>query len=101
MPRHGDEHTLPPHRINYRANVWAMKQVGVTRIVGPSACGALKPELAPGTFVICDQFVDRTRAREDTFYDGPQTTHVSAADPYCSGPARDAARRARASWRSR
>jgi 5'-methylthioadenosine phosphorylase len=83
MPRHGDEHTLPPHRINYRANVWAMREVGVRRIIGPSACGALKPELAPGTFVICDQFVDRTSAREDSFYDGPQTTHVSAADPYC------------------
>ena len=84
MPRHGDEHTLPPHRINYRANIWAMKEVGVRRIVGPSACGSLKPELSPGTFVICDQFVDRTRARESTFYDGPQTTHVSAADPYCA-----------------
>ncbi len=83
MPRHGDEHTLPPHRINYRANLWAMKEVGVTRIIGPSACGALKAELEPGTFVICDQFVDRTSGREDTFYDGPQTTHVSAADPYC------------------
>ena len=83
MPRHGDDHSLPPHRINYRANVWAMRQVGVRRIVGPSACGSLKPELSPGTFVICDQFVDRTTAREDTFYDGPQTTHVSAADPYC------------------
>ncbi|MGI8945853.1 MAG: S-methyl-5'-thioadenosine phosphorylase [Thermoleophilaceae bacterium] len=83
MPRHGDEHTLPPHRINYRANIWAMKELGVTRIVGPTACGALKPELEPGTFVFCDQFVDRTRGREDTFYDGPQTTHVSAADPYC------------------
>jgi 5'-methylthioadenosine phosphorylase len=84
MPRHGDEHNLPPHRINYRANVWAMKQVGVRRMIGPSACGSLKPELKPGTFVVCDQFVDRTRMREDTFYDGPQTTHVSAADPYCS-----------------
>jgi 5'-methylthioadenosine phosphorylase len=83
MPRHGDEHTLPPHRINYRANVWAMREVGVRRIIGPSACGSLKPELGPGTFVICDQFVDRTQARESTFYDGPQTTHVSAADPYC------------------
>ena len=83
MPRHGDEHTLPPHRINYRANIWAMKEVGVDRIIGPSACGSLKPELEPGTFVICDQFVDRTAARESTFYDGPQTTHVSAADPYC------------------
>ena len=85
MPRHGDEHTLPPHRINYRANVWAMKEVGVRRILGPSACGALRAELEPGTFVLCDQFVDRTRGREDTFYDGPQTTHVSAADPYCPG----------------
>ena len=83
MPRHGDDHTLPPHRINFRANLWAMKQVGVTRIVGPAACGSLRPELEPGTFVLCDQFVDRTRGREDTFYDGPQTTHVSAADPYC------------------
>jgi len=83
MPRHGDEHTLPPHRINYRANVWAMKQVGATRLIGPSACGSLKAELEPGTFVLCDQFVDRTSGREDTFYDGPQTTHVSSADPYC------------------
>ncbi len=83
MPRHGDEHELPPHRINYRANVWAMKEVGVRRLIGPCACGSLKPELAPGTFVFCDQFVDRTRGREDTFYDGPQTTHVAGAEPYC------------------
>jgi 5'-methylthioadenosine phosphorylase len=83
MPRHGDDHNLPPHRINYRANVWAMRQVGVRRIVGPSACGSLRAELEPGTFLVCDQFVDRTRMREDTFYDGPQTTHVSAAHPYC------------------
>ena len=84
MPRHGDEHSLPPHRINYRANVWAMREVGVRRIVGPSACGSLNPGIEPGTFVICDQFVDRTQGRESTFYDGPQTTHVSAADPYCA-----------------
>src|ERR671925_1730145 len=84
LPRHGDEHTLPPHRINYRANVWAMREVGVRRIIGPCACGSLKPELSPGTFVLADQFVDRTRGREDTFYDGPQTTHVAAADPYCA-----------------
>ena len=88
MPRHGDEHALPPHRINYRANVWAMRQVGVRRIIGPSACGSLKPELEPGTFLVCDQFIDRTSGREDTFYDGPQTTHVSAADPYCPDLAR-------------
>jgi 5'-methylthioadenosine phosphorylase len=84
MPRHGDDHALPPHRINYRANLWAMRQLGVRRIVGPSACGSLKPELEPGTFVLCDQFVDRTAGREDTFYDGPEPTHVSAADPYCA-----------------
>ena len=104
MPRHGDEHTLPPHRINYRANIWAMKEVGVHRIVGPSACGSLKPELEPGTFVLCDQFVDRTAARESTFYDGPQTTHVSAADPYCAdlrGMLAEArARRGCRSWRA-
>ena len=81
MPRHGDEHELPPHRINYRANVWAMREVGVRRILGPCACGSLKPELSPGTFVVCDQFVDRTSGREDTFYDGPQTTHVVGRRP--------------------
>src|SRR5919198_1401699 len=88
-------HDLPPHRINYRANVWAMREVGARRILGPSACGSLKPELAPGTFVICDQFVDRTRGREDPFYDGPQTTHVSAAEPYCHDLSRILAESAR------
>ena len=85
IPRHGKDHEFPPHRVPYRANVWAMKEVGVRRIVGPVACGSLKPEHSPGTFVVCDQFVDRTRDRDDTFYDGPRTTHVSAADPYCPG----------------
>ncbi|MET0760956.1 MAG: MTAP family purine nucleoside phosphorylase, partial [Thermoleophilaceae bacterium] len=61
MPRHGDEHTLPPHRINYRANIWAMNEVGARRILGPCAAGSLRPDLEPGTFVICDQFVDRTQ----------------------------------------
>ena len=83
LPRHGREHELPPHAIPYRANVWAMKELGVRRIIGPNASGALKPELELGEFVVCDQFVDRTRGRADTFYDGPETTHVSAADPYC------------------
>lgn len=83
MPRHGTGHTLPPHMINYRANVYAMKQLGVQRIIGPSACGSLQPHVKPGDFVICHQFVDRTWGRKDTFYDGPNTVHVSAADPYC------------------
>lgn len=83
MPRHGAQHELPPHRINYRANVWAMKHVGVRRLLGPNACGALRADLELGEFVVCDQFVDRTWGRADTFYDGPEVTHVSAADPYC------------------
>src|SRR3989449_10338594 len=83
LPRHGRGHELPPHRIPYRANVWAMKELGVRRIIGPNASGALKAELRLGEVVVCDQFVDRTTGREDTFYDGPETTHVPAADPYC------------------
>jgi 5'-methylthioadenosine phosphorylase len=84
LPRHGREHELPPAQIPYRANVWAMKELGVRRIIGPNASGALKPELGLGDFVVCDQFVDRTTGRADTFYEGPETTHVSAADPYCA-----------------
>jgi 5'-methylthioadenosine phosphorylase len=83
LPRHGPNHELPPHRIPYRANVWAMKELGVRRIIGPNASGALRADLELGEFVVCDQFVDRTAGRVDTFYDGPETTHVSAADPYC------------------
>ena len=83
LPRHGRSHELPPHRIPYRANVWAMRELGVRRLIGPNASGALRADLALGEFVVCDQFVDRTSGRADTFYDGPQTTHVSAADPYC------------------
>jgi 5'-methylthioadenosine phosphorylase len=83
LPRHGRNHELPPARINYRANVWAMKELGVRRIIGPNASGALRADLELGEFVVCDQFVDRTSGRVDTFYEGPETTHVSAADPYC------------------
>ena len=83
LPRHGRDHRLPPHSIPYRANLWAMKELGVKRIIGPCASGSLSKDLPPGTFVVCDQFVDRTSGRRDSFYDGPVTTHVSAADPYC------------------
>ena len=98
LPRHGANHELPPHRIPYRANVWAMRELGVRRIIGPCASGALQADLQLGEFVVCDQFVDRTTGRADTFYDGPETTHVSAADPYCPDLRRllvDTARRAR------
>jgi 5'-methylthioadenosine phosphorylase len=83
IPRHGVKHEFPPHRVPYRANVWAMKELGVTRVLGPNACGSLQPTVKPGDFVICDQLVDRTNDRPNTFHDGPETTHISFADPYC------------------
>jgi 5'-methylthioadenosine phosphorylase len=83
VPRHGLKHELPPHRIPYRANVWAMKELGVRRILGPCASGALSADHQLGEFVICDQFIDRTWGREDTFYNKAPVKHVSAADPYC------------------
>ena len=84
LPRHGKTHQLPPHMIPYRANIHAMKQLGVTRIIGPNCVGSLQPEIKPGDFVVCDQFVDRTSCRKDTFYDGPIATHISSAEPYCA-----------------
>ena len=84
IPRHGLKHQFPPHRVPYQANAWAMRELGVERIVGPNACGSLQPHVKPGDFVICDQLVDRTNDRPNTFYDGPLTTHISFADPYCS-----------------
>jgi len=84
LPRHGKKHELPPHMINYRANLWAFKSIGVTRVIGPCAAGSLNAKVKPGEFVVCDQLVDRTNGRKDTFYDGPDTTHVSTADPYCA-----------------
>lgn len=83
LPRHGRNHSLPPHKINYRANIWAMKALGVSRIISPCAAGSLQKHVEPGDFVICDQFVNQTSGRADTFYDGPIVTHVSPADPYC------------------
>ncbi|MBI4534252.1 MAG: S-methyl-5'-thioadenosine phosphorylase [Candidatus Melainabacteria bacterium] len=83
LPRHGLGHQHPPHKINYRANLWAMKSLGVTRIISPCAAGSLQKHVEPGHFVVCDQYVDRTSGRVDTFYDGPISTHVSAAEPYC------------------
>jgi 5'-methylthioadenosine phosphorylase len=83
IPRHGKEHELPPHTIPYRANVWAMKELGVTRLFGPSAAGSLRRQIEPRTFVVSDQAIDLTKTRPNTFFDGPVTTHVSLADPYC------------------
>jgi len=71
-----------PHRINYRANVWAMRSLGVKAVISPCAAGSLQLHVKPGDFVVCDQFVDRTRNRADTFYDGPIVTHLSSAETY-------------------
>lgn len=83
LPRHGKKHTIPPHMINFRANLWAMKELEVKKIISPFACGSLQHYIKPGEFVVVDQFVDRTRSRKDTFYDGPRATHISCDDLYC------------------
>jgi len=82
LPRHGRRHTIPPHLINYRANVWAMRSLGVKAVISPCAAGSLQRHVKPGDFVLCDQFVDRTRGRNDTFFEGPVVTHISSADIY-------------------
>lgn len=84
LPRHGRNHGTPPHKINYRANIYAMKLAGVKRIISISAVGSLRQEIAPGHFVVVDQFVDRTHSRKSTFFDGPLVAHVSMADPVCN-----------------
>ncbi|MEW2289140.1 S-methyl-5'-thioadenosine phosphorylase [Streptomyces sp. NPDC047841] len=82
LPRHGRGHTLPPHRINYRANLWALRAAGVRQILAPCAVGSLRRDLGPGSVVVPDQVVDRTSGRPRTFYDDV-VQHVSFADPYC------------------
>ncbi|MFE0478159.1 S-methyl-5'-thioadenosine phosphorylase [Streptomyces sp. NPDC058947] len=82
LPRHGRGHAHPPHRINYRANLWALRMAGVRRVLAPCAVGSLRRELGPGTVVVPDQVVDRTSGRTGTFFDGA-ALHVSFADPYC------------------
>ena len=83
LPRHGKKHQYPPHKINYRANLYAFKKLGVERILAPCAVGSLRPQIKPGSFVICDQFIDRTKQRVDTFFDGQKVVHISQAEPYC------------------
>lgn len=83
LARHGPGHSVPAHRINYRANLWALRRLGVRRVLAPSSVGSLQPELAPGDLVVVDQLVDRTRGRADTFFDGPLPAHATFADPYC------------------
>ena len=83
LPRHGRQHHLAPHEVNYRANLWALRELGVTRILSPFACGSLQRRIHPGDLVVCDQVVDRTHGRDDTFFSSPQVVHVPWAEPYC------------------
>jgi 5'-methylthioadenosine phosphorylase len=84
LPRHGRGHALSPSDLNFRANIDAMKRAGVTDVVSMSACGSFKEELTPGTFVVVDQFIDRTFARQKSFFGKGCVAHVSMADPVCS-----------------
>jgi len=83
LPRHGKNHQFPPHKIPYKANIAALKEIGVQIIIAPSAVGSLKEKIKPGDFVICDQFIDRTKYREHTFFHGPKVAHIEMAYPYC------------------
>jgi 5'-methylthioadenosine phosphorylase len=89
LPRHGRDHSLPPHRVPYRANAWALRSLGVRAIFGPCASGSLQPDIRPGEFVVLDQIVDRTSGRASSFHDGPGSAegfapvnHLSFAEPY-------------------
>ncbi|WP_235928910.1 MTAP family purine nucleoside phosphorylase [Marisediminicola senii] len=83
LTRHGTDHSVAPHLINYRANIWALASLGVTAIVSSAAVGGVSPEYPPGTLVLTDQFIDRTHGRADTFYDRGSVQHLAAADPFC------------------
>ena len=83
IPRHGDRHRIYPTNVNFRANIWAMKELGVTHIVGPTAVGSLREEIKPGHLVFLDQFIDRTTKRPTSFYEGDVVCHVPMADPFC------------------
>ncbi len=84
LPRHGKKHTIPPHKVNYKANIFALHKLGVERIIGLNAVGSLNEDYNPGDIVIPDQFIDFTKRRDLTYYDGPEVYHISMADPFCS-----------------
>src|SRR5919112_6417351 len=84
LPRHGRDHRFPPHRIPYRANLWALRSLGVRQVIAPCAVGGLRPDLGPGTFVVPDQLIDRTSGRPQTYY-YTGAVHVSFAEPFCPG----------------
>ena len=83
LPRHGKKHAIPPHLINYKANIWAFKELGITRIIAPSAVGSLKEEIEPGHFALPTQFLDFTKSRDGSFSENGRVIHISVADPFC------------------
>lgn len=83
LPRHGAHHTIPPHKVNYRANLWALKEIGASRVISPRAVGCLNPQMNIGDFVIIDQYLDFTKSRHYTLFDGPEVNHISQCEPLC------------------
>lgn len=83
LARHGADHEHPPHRVNFRANLWALRELGVSRVLATNAVGSLQEEYAPGDLAVVDQFIDLTKRRASTFFDGPRTVHIGTADPFC------------------
>lgn len=83
MPRHGRKHTIPPHLINFRANVWAFKEMGIKRIIAPSAVGSLQQKFKPGDLILPSQFIDFTKSRKTSFFEEEKVIHISVADPFC------------------
>lgn len=83
LPRHGSPHRIPPHKINYRANIWGFKELGVKRIISLGAVGGISTEMKPGTIAVPDQIIDMTKGRDSTFYDGNGVVHIDLTEPYC------------------
>src|SRR3989344_9658124 len=84
LSRHGKHHHVNPSNVNYKANIWALKEQGVHNVFAPTACGSLKENIRPGDLVFPDQFIDRTAHRKQTFYEGEQVCHISVAEPFCA-----------------
>jgi 5'-methylthioadenosine phosphorylase len=83
IARHGANHRIMPSLVNYRANIWALRELGATRVIATTACGSLREEIKPGHLVFIDQFIDRTTKRSQTFYEGTQVCHIPMAEPFC------------------
>lgn len=83
LPRHGTPHHIAPHKINYRANIWGFKELGVERIISVNAVGGISPEMTPGDIVVLNQIIDMTEGRKSTFYDKEEVVHVDFTEPYC------------------